>query len=295
MLTNVPAVSVIIAVKNEGINLMMTLESMKVSKTDIPYEVIIVDDQSMDCCCEFLYEYRFPMPIHYVKTEGIGAAAARNRGALAAKGEICVFCSGHMYVDDYWMEGLVQSIRSGSTDCVSPSISAHQQQDRIGYGLSLKLPELTVEWITDRDDLGEAPVLPWQCIAVRRELFVENQGFEAGFRQEEAVAAEFSLRMRLLGFRCRIEPSVNISLVYRTVFPYVPPVDYRDYHLLRLAYLHFNEERLEKSRRVAGEGGELQKWESELLEDGVLQLREQYLARRQFDDSWFFDRYQIEY
>lgn len=52
-------VSVIISVQNEGIDLQTTLESMKVSRVALSYEVIIVDEGSVDGCCDFLIHYKF--------------------------------------------------------------------------------------------------------------------------------------------------------------------------------------------------------------------------------------------
>ncbi|HAJ4019679.1 TPA: glycosyltransferase [Escherichia coli] len=51
MSINNPMVSVIFPVKNEGINVKNTLDSLQKMKTDINYEVIVVDDASEDGCC----------------------------------------------------------------------------------------------------------------------------------------------------------------------------------------------------------------------------------------------------
>lgn len=47
-------VSIIIPCKNEGDLVEMTLNSMDNAKTGIDYEIIVVDDGSVDGCCGFL-------------------------------------------------------------------------------------------------------------------------------------------------------------------------------------------------------------------------------------------------
>ncbi|RUT29542.1 glycosyltransferase family 2 protein [Paenibacillus zeisoli] len=291
-----PIVSLIIAVRNEGMNLLTTLESLKVSKTALPYEIIIVDDGSIDSCCEFLYGYRISAPVHYIRTGSIGPAEARNRGAEIARGKVCIFCSGHLYFEDYWMEKLIAPILGRDANCTSPGISRIKDTSgQIGYGQWLHLPEFTTEWIYDLPPSFEAAVMPWQCIAVELESFQSIGGFDREFKEETAIAAEFSLRMGLFGYRCRIEPAVHLLLVERTQFPYVPPVDYRGYHLLRMAVLHFNEERLLKTWEVVGRNEESEGWESEIKKSGAFQARERYKTNRRFDDNWFFDRYNIKF
>lgn len=286
-----PAVSIIFAAKNEGVSLMLTMESIKVSRTDISYEVIVVDDQSVDCCCEFLYGYRFPEPIHYKKLGGAGVVQARNHGAEMAKGQFIIFCAAQLNVEDYWIDKLIEPIANGSAACMSPGLSENKDPEHIGYGQTLRLPEMTVDWVYEQSPSIEAPILPWACMAINREVFLGLKGFDEGFKTGEAAAVEFSIRMRLLGLKCGIEPDVHLSLVYRTVYPYIPPKDYRAYHLLRLAYIHFNDERLELSRNMIASEEAWREWEAEILRDGVLQQREQYKASRHFDDNWFFERY----
>lgn len=79
-------VSVIISVQNEGIDLQTTLESMKVSRVAPRYEVIIVDEGSVDGCCDFLMHFKFDMPLRKLKTQrGI---SSRQLGASHALGNI---------------------------------------------------------------------------------------------------------------------------------------------------------------------------------------------------------------
>lgn len=113
------SVSIIITVKNNGIDLYTTMESLKVSQSTLPYEVIIVDEGSVDGCCDFLMSYRFDRPFKRVK--GDPGISARNLGAAYATGEVLIFCGSHLYYDDGWMERLLAPLMRGQAEGVSPA------------------------------------------------------------------------------------------------------------------------------------------------------------------------------
>lgn len=88
-----PFVSIIIPVKNEGDNVRATITSLFHTKTNYPYEVIVVDDGSTDHSCRFIRQQEVTFPIKLITTEGIGASMARNVGADQAKGNFLIFAT----------------------------------------------------------------------------------------------------------------------------------------------------------------------------------------------------------
>lgn len=91
-----PLISIVIPNYNGILFVEEALESA-LSQDYKNTEVIVVDDGSTDGSVELLKAYEGK--IRLIETENMGAAAARNRGLLAAKGELIAFLDS----DDIWI------------------------------------------------------------------------------------------------------------------------------------------------------------------------------------------------
>ena len=101
-----PFISVIIPVRNREKELGRCLESL--SRLDYPaqrLEVIVVDDASLDnsAGCAKTWGAR----VVFSGADGAGPAAARNRGAAAAKGDILAFIDSDCTASQAWLKQLV--------------------------------------------------------------------------------------------------------------------------------------------------------------------------------------------
>ncbi|GBK60420.1 MAG: glycosyltransferase [Paenibacillus macerans] len=287
-------VSIIITVKNNGVDLYTTMESLKVSRTSLPYEVIIVDEGSVDGCCDFLLGYRFEKPFKRLK--GMAGVSARNLGAAHAAGDYLIFCGAHLYYDDGWMEALLDPLFKGEADCCSPSFVMHERS------VSPKT-EIVSGWLKSirsypavAEDKMDLPWLSWECFAIRKDRFQEIGGMEDGFAGKELETAEFSFRMWLLGGTCRYVPEVSLVQVFRQNFPYDHSGERWGRDLMMLACLHFSEPQISFCRQLVEEvfgreGGD----ERELRELRELteERRRKYALRRQHDETWFLKRFGI--
>ncbi|MEF2968393.1 glycosyltransferase family 2 protein [Paenibacillus sp. M1] len=287
-------VSIIITVKNDGVDLFMTMESLKVSRTLLSYEVIIVNDGSIDGCCDFLMNYKFPRPIRMLR--GQSGVPSRNLAAAHATGEYLIFCSPRLYFEDEWMELLLEPLIAGAADCVSPAFTLHESSrakpKRSSEGVLLQS-------VYDFPRIGSGTEIPWlsgECFALSRERFQDIGGMADGFSSKELETAEFSLRVWLFGGICRIVPQVALMQVFRHNFPSDDSGNKWEADLLRLACLHLNERRIAACRELISRfgGPEILRNESVILDSAEL-LRDKYASRRIYDDSWFFDRFGISF
>ncbi len=89
-------ISVIIPTYNAGIYIEEALNSV-LGQTYIDYEVIVIDDGSIDNTQEIV-ESKFPM-VNYIYTHNQGASRARNIGISYAKGDYVAFLDA----DDLWL------------------------------------------------------------------------------------------------------------------------------------------------------------------------------------------------
>ncbi|KZE54633.1 glycosyl transferase family 2 [Brevibacillus parabrevis] len=288
-----PLVSIIIPVKNEGDNVRTTITSLVNARTNMTYEVIVVDDASTDNGCHFLRNQENPSNIKLITTEGIGAAAARNLGVDHAQGRFLIFCDAHLAFENFWIDRMLELILTKKADGVAPGIASMTEPHKIGYGQKLD-QKLGVVWYPKPQRPAPIAILPGGCFIVTREAFMKVGGFDRGFRVWGFEDIEFSIKMWLFGFTCFVHPSVKIRHLFRQTHPYTVVHEHIYYNMLRMAYSHFSEQRIEATKQliVYANASEI---EDDVLTSGAAAQRIRYLAQRKRDDNWFFQQFQIPF
>jgi len=172
-------------------------------------------------------------------------AAARNKGAAAAAGEVLIFLDAHVDVTHGWAEPLIAAVRDPAVGAAAPGISVIGHPDCCGFGLRFRDAGLGVEWLPPPPDgQSEASLLPGACLAVRHDLFVAEGGFDPGLILWGSEDAELSLRLWTAGYTLRLVPEVTVAHLFREQHPYA--IDWTGvlHNMLRLAVVHFGRERL---------------------------------------------------
>ncbi|MHB8171345.1 MAG: glycosyltransferase family 2 protein [Thermincolia bacterium] len=284
-------VSIIIPCKNEGKYIDNTLASLTAAHNRTEYEIIVVDDASEDNCCVGLTD-RYP--IRLVRTPGLGSAQARNEGAKKAQGEILVFCDGHIFVEDQWLDNLLEPLHNRRLDAICPAIAPSDNVANTGYGQSLN-ETLSVVWYTDMSQISPVAVGPGACLAVKRGVFQRVQGFESGFQVWGYEDIEFSIKLWLLGYQVWVHPGVKVLHVFRQFHPYRVLMEHVNYNLLRMALLHFNEKRVERVIELLKNQPVIEKTLTRLFFSDVMEKRSLYRKLRLYNDDWFFRKFGISF
>lgn len=287
--------SIIIPCKNEGHNVKMTVDSiLEATPVNRNVEIIVVDDASGDGCCYFLkkngkYDY-----IKLLSTPGLGAACARNLGASAARGEYLIFCDAHITVPKGWPGDLLDAFGHTEAGAASPAIGALANPAAAGYGQTWN-ERLEVEWLPPPPGMEAmaVPLLPGGCLAVRTTAFHAVEGFDSGFIVWGHEDVELSLKLWLFGYSLYTVPTVKILHHFRDKHPYPVKLDHVHYNLLRMAYSHFNEERIGKVLDLIGSGRN--KISARVLKGGAIEQRRHYFARRKYNDDWFMNKFGIAF
>jgi GT2 family glycosyltransferase len=171
------------------------------------YEVIVVDDGSEDLTASVVRALRGRGPeITYVGQVNRGAATARNRGAMAASGELLVFCDDDMLVEPSHVV-LHLRTRASHGECAvngerwfSPRVEARLRRTPFGrFRLDLEREYLRPEGVRLDETCIAAHTLSACNLAVRRELFAELGGFDPDLPYPGAEDQEFSLRASRAG------------------------------------------------------------------------------------------------
>ena len=166
-----------------------------------------------------------------------------------------------------------------------------------GYGLTFRGPAMEVRWLRRKPKGPVAvPILPGCCVAMRRNVIeATGGGWDPGLLQRGNVDNEFSVRLWLLGYNLLVVPETLVRHRFRTKSPF--PVGWPQYlhNRLRLAFVHFNAERLGvvvTSLRIYPSFGEAL---ALVADSNLAARRREILGKRVRDDDWFCERFGLKW
>ncbi len=221
-------ITVVVPVLNGGRYFVEQLEALAGQRSSEPWEVVVADNGSTDGSLEAAREWSLAHDgFHVVNASGVaGAAAARNAGAAAARGEYLAFCDADDVVQAGWIEAVGRALQdadvaAGRFDFWSLN-DFRPPQERSG-GIR---------------PLGFLPAGLGANLAVRRAAFDAVGGFD-----ERLVPVgddtDLCWRLQLQGFRFAEMPDAMVAKrarasvreIYRqcSAFGQVAPVLYERY------------------------------------------------------------------
>jgi glycosyltransferase involved in cell wall biosynthesis len=112
--------SIVIATYNRAAELADTLASLARLDVDLPWEVIVVDNNSTDGTRAVVDRAaaRFPAPLIYAIERAQGRSAALNRGIALARGEIVVTTDDDVRVEADWLTQIDRGFRELGCDYI---------------------------------------------------------------------------------------------------------------------------------------------------------------------------------
>ncbi len=208
-----PQVSVVIPAHNEAGGLGATLRAVLAqSAGDTQLEVIVVDDASTDATAQVASSNG--ATVITLPAPGGGPAAARNRGAAAAHGDLLIFLDADCVPRPGWLAALLAAHAAGAVV--------------VGGALDLPpgLPALArcdyyCGWylVHPRRDAGWVPHHPPPNLSIHRAAFLGTAGFSEQphlryTNEERALQAE----LRRAGHRIYFEPKAVVYHYNRPTF-----------------------------------------------------------------------------
>jgi glycosyltransferase involved in cell wall biosynthesis len=282
-------VSFVIPCLNEGENVRRTVESLESCRLG-DYEIIVVDNGSIDDSTRFLVEDPDTRRRLIRFQSRLGVAGARNLGAAFAEGELLVFCDSHIVICQPTLEPLLELLRVRDVGVVGPAVSAWGNGEALGFGMFWTDSALNAEWLDRRsNEPYPVPLLAGLFQAFRTQTFFRLGGYDPGMTGYGHEDVEICLRAWLHELPVLVVPDVEVSHLFRPSAPYDIRWEDAIYNALRLAYSHFGLGRLE---RVLAELRPLPGFDEALSK---LNISDVWLRRRMFEwrrrqtDDWFFD------
>jgi len=200
-----PRVSVIVPTYNCDRYVAQAVASV-LNQTDVEFEVLVIDDGSIDQTRSVLQPYGDR--IRYIYQENQGVAVARNHGLQLAQGEFVAFLDA----DDWFLpHKLAAQIEVFEAD---PELGiVHSGWHRVSAGGHLIMdiePWQTIPTLDLEAWLQWKPVLP-SAMMFRRSWLIQADGFDPRFPPAEDT--DLVLRLALMG--CKAQWLHQITTCYR--------------------------------------------------------------------------------
>ncbi len=285
-------ISVILPATNESVLLQRTVEQF-VATLPANSEVIVIDNGSTDGCADFLAEGTWENVRLLRSVEPLGVSAARNRGLAEARGEVVVFSDAHMDVPERWWQPLVRTLNLPNVGVAAPAIGAMGRPDlSAACGQRIAETNLRLQWLPLKSaEPCPVPTLGGGFMAMRHETLKTAGAFDDGMPQWGSEDLEICVRYWLLGYEVWVVPEVTVLHYFRKARPYGVHWHLLTHNLLRVALLHFSDQRLARVMSALRNGLRFGAALAHAVESDVWQKRADFAARRVRDDDWLFEKF----
>ncbi len=129
-----PELSVILVNYNDRIHLKECLSSLTDTVKDIPFEVIVIDNQSSDGTPEWIREHAHRVRLT-VNAENVGFARANNQGIQESRGEYILFLNTDTILQPQAVAHLLEELRLNRTiGAVGPALLCGEKTFQVSFG-----------------------------------------------------------------------------------------------------------------------------------------------------------------
>lgn len=280
--------SIIIPCLNEGNNVEKTVSNIKNTIGLNDYEIIIVNNGGTE-----LSSARKISQVRIFDVAPEGAPQAKNFGAKQADGEVLLIIDGHLTFKEGW--GLKFLDVVDEKTLLNPTITVDGKEGSRGSGQTWRNFKMDITWMPDsKSDIHEIPFASTACLAIEKKTFDAIGQLDSGIKIWGTVDPEFSLRAWLLGYCVLGDPSIRVAHLFRNKIPYKVKLDDVTYNKIRLAFSHFNPERLVNFLQVNFSEPKYQDNIFSVLKSDVLERRSRLFNIRKHSDDWFFEKFKME-
>lgn len=208
----------VIPTRNRVDILAETLARLAAQETEIPFEVLVVDDGSTDTTVATVRALaaRSPVPVSVLEQQARGPAAARNRGIAVARGSTCLFIG-----DDTWPR----------PDLVERHGRLHRRRREPQAALLGHVqwapesrPSPFMNWLNtgvqfDFDQISDPEDVRGSCfytanVSAKTSFLRANGGFDEAFPDAAFEDIELGLRLERAGMRLAYDSDAVVEHVH---------------------------------------------------------------------------------
>jgi GT2 family glycosyltransferase/glycosyltransferase involved in cell wall biosynthesis len=222
---NIVQISVIIPVYNAIALAKECVGGIFAAGSDLTFEVIVVDNGSAPEVEEWLLlEEGLRSNLRHLRyPEPLGFARAVNAGAALATGEILIVLNSDTLVTPGWMDGLNRALHEDpSLGAVTPSTNQAGEPAQMDNSTA-DLPASKAFAVRSRKAVVPGILylpqrLTFFCVALRREVWLQLEGFDESYRVGNFEDDDLCLRLRVAGYRLGVARHVFVYHHNRATF-----------------------------------------------------------------------------
>lgn len=205
--TDAIEVSVIVPVYNGGESFRRCLSALA-NTTPSPLEIIVAADGDTDG--SWLVAREFGAQVMRTNTRS-GPAVARNLGACFAQGEILFFIDADVVVRPDAISQVISTFRR------EPNLAAliGSYDDAPGATNFLSQYRNLLHHYVHQSACEEASTFWGACGAIRREVFLEVEGFDDRYQRASVEDIELGYRLKQAGYKIRLNKALQVKHLKR--------------------------------------------------------------------------------
>jgi GT2 family glycosyltransferase len=203
MMNGTPMISVIIPTLNGSERIGRCLNSLKNQAARCNSEVIVVDDGSIDSTAEMIRD-KHPW-VRLISQKNLGPAAARNRGAREAVGDILVFTDDDCETAAGWLDAMLRPFSDPEVVGTKGVYRTCQQELMAKFVQAEYEDKYRIMARYSNIDFIDA-----YSAAFRRDKFLEINGYDTEFPVACAEDVDLSYRMSARGWIMKFVPEAIV-------------------------------------------------------------------------------------
>jgi glycosyltransferase involved in cell wall biosynthesis len=203
-------VSIIIPSYNSATTIRSCLESLVTQTYSGDYEIILVD--SSDDETPEIVKKHFPQITMIHLSRKTDPGTGRNLGVKHSRGNIIAFIDSDCRATPNWLKSIVRAHQTEICAVGGPVFNGNSSRDFIG--LAGYIAEFR-EYIPGQKK-GIKPHLPTCNISYKKDIFLENNGFDGTFYPQEDLV--FNHLLSEQGLKILYDPEVSVYHMHRSTF-----------------------------------------------------------------------------
>jgi glycosyltransferase involved in cell wall biosynthesis len=200
--------SFIIPVYNRPDEILELLQSFVALKTDIPFEVIIVEDGSNISSKGIVETFKSSLNISYFFKENSGPGDSRNYGMQKASGNYFIILDSDCILPENYLNEVEKSLKAAYVDCFGGPDTAHASFSNIQKAINFSMTSFITTGGIRGNKKSVDNFQPRSFnMGISKEAFMASKGFGTIHPGEDP---DLSIRLWGLGYKTKLIPEAFV-------------------------------------------------------------------------------------